>query len=76
MAESDVPRIIFDYGFLKENVTLDAEGGTVAARASMTLLVMTETQCDSVWIYAVEGKGTLTEAWLAPKICEDLATVA
>ena len=41
----------------------------------MTVAVMVKTECDSIWAYVVESKGTLTEQWLAPKMCEDLATV-
>ena len=41
----------------------------------MKILVMVETECDSVWAYTVENKGVMMEPWLAPKICDDLATV-
>ena len=41
----------------------------------MTLLVVMETQCGSVWIYPVESKGTLTEQWLPRRIALDLETI-
>ena len=66
-----------DYGFIKEDQTTieDDHGKTTAARVCMTILVMAETLCNSVWAYAIEGKGGVSADWLAPKIVEDLGTV-
>ena len=80
---STLPRVILDYAFLQQDMTKekaadDGEEGQEdeeARRASMKSLVMVETECDSVWAYAVESKGTLMESWLVPNICEDMATV-
>ena len=76
-AESTVPRAVMDYGFIKEDQTTieDDHGKTTAARVCMTILVMAETLCNSVWAYAIEGKGGVSADWLAPKIVEDLGTV-
>ena len=42
--------------------------------SSLTVLVMQESMCSSVWAYAVESKGA-TEEWAVHQICEDLETV-
>ena len=77
-AESNVPRVRFDYCFLTENVTqTEADVGqdeSTRASSSMTVLVMQESQCRSVWAYAVEHKGS-SEAWVIDQIAEDLDTV-
>ena len=82
LSKSDVPRVIIDYAFLQQDMTQEVEGegeegegGSDGARATMKVAVMIETECESIWAYVVESKGTLTEQWLAPKMCEDLATV-
>ena len=41
----------------------------------MTILVMLETICRSVWAYALDGKGSKTVDWAAEHIVDDLATV-
>ena len=72
-----------DYAFLQQDMSKEKMGDEDEEgqededmrRAGMKILVMVETECDSVWAYVVESKGTLTEPWLAPKICDDLATV-
>ena len=82
-AESLVPRIRLDYGFLTET----ADGEVEAHRAedadeviekleenSQTFLVMQESECKSVWSYAVEHKGA-SEEWAVHQICEDLETI-
>ena len=44
------------------------------SRSSLTVLVMQESECRSVWAYAVEHKGS-TEEWAVDQICEDLDTI-
>ena len=44
-----------------------------SSESSLTMLLMQESQCRSVWAYAVEHKGS-TEEWLAPQVVEDLET--
>ena len=44
------------------------------SRSSFTVLVMQESECRSVWAYAVGHKGS-TEDWATDQICEDLDTV-
>ena len=43
-------------------------------RNSLTVLVMQESECRSVWAYAVEHKGSTLE-WAVDQICGDLDTV-
>ena len=72
-AESDVVRVSMDYCFLTEDVVskdVEHESST-KSRVSMTVLVMAETLCRSVWAYAVTTKGA-GEAWVADQITEDL----
>ena len=77
-SENQVPRVRLDYCFLTENVeTAQAEHGqeeATRAGASLTVLVMQESQCRSVWAYAVEHKGS-SEAWVVDQIAEDLETI-
>ena len=47
---------------------------SVKATISMTVLVMVETLCRSVWAYAVSQKGA-ADAWVADQIVEDLEVV-
>ena len=80
-AENLVPRIRLDYCFLTE-----AETGRDETREgddeeqvgnngdSQTVLVMQESECRSVWSYAVDKKGS-SEEWVIQQICEDLETV-
>ena len=74
--DSSVTRISMDYAFLKEDTTVKEteHDESVLARMSMTILVMTETLCGSIWGYAVESKGA-TEMWIADQVAEDLQTV-
>ena len=73
---SALPRVILDYAFLQQDMTKekaadDGEEGQEdeeARRASLKILVMVETECDGVWAYAPESKGTLMEPWLVPKM--------
>ena len=76
-AESDVPRVAMDYGFIKEDQTIteDEHGTGITARVCMTILVMVETMCNSVWAYAIEGKGAASTDWLAPKMVDDMNTI-
>ena len=55
MAESTVTRVNMDYAFIKadETVTSTEPQEIETARQSMTILVMHETECSSVWGYAV-----------------------
>ena len=75
-ADSDVVRVSMDYCFLTEDVVSkegDHENST-KSRVSMTILVMAETLCRSIWAYAVSTKGA-SETWVAEQITEDLETV-
>ena len=75
--ESTVPRTMMDYGFIKEEQTTteDEHGASTVAKVCMTILVMIETLCDSVWAYAIEGKGAASTDWLAPKVVDDMNTI-
>ena len=52
----------------------DEHSQTVSARMSMTVLVMQETMCGSVWGYAVEAKGA-GNGKVAEQIADDMATI-
>ena len=70
-------RVRMDYAQLTENSRTDVEvvgDEEVSSENSLTMLVMQESQCRSVWAYAVEHKGS-AEEWLAPLVVEDLETV-
>ena len=64
-AESLVPRVCMDYCFLTEGVTKteDSNANVETAKTSLTVLVMTETECRSIWAYAVEAKGA-SNPWI------------
>ena len=66
-----------DYGFLHEEETAkEGEHGTeVEAKVSMTVMVMLETMCESVWAYALDGKGAASVEWLAQQVVDDIETV-
>ena len=68
--------VSMDYCYLTEGVKASETDHTdnVAARVSMTMLVMIETLCRSVWAYAVQSKGA-TEDWLSEQIVKDLETI-
>ena len=73
---STVPRVSMDYAYLKEDaqVSEDEHAETVSARLSMTVLVLQETVCGSVWGYAVEAKGA-SDVKVAEQIADDIATI-
>ena len=77
-AESVLPRVRMDYCFLTENVEKEAgehgEAETARADTSITVAVMQESLCKSVWAYAVESKGSMEE-WMVQQVCDDLATI-
>ena len=74
-AESSVTRVCIDYCFLTEKVKAQENEHVeeVKASISMTILVMIETMCRSIWAYAVESKGS--DAWVAEQMVDDLETV-
>ena len=76
-AESTVARVLMDYGFLHEEETVkEGEHGTeTEAKVSMTVMVMLETMCSSVWAYALEGKGAASVDWFAQQVVVDIETV-
>ena len=76
-AESDVARVLMDYGYLHEEETVveDDHGEKKEAKISLTTMVMVETMNASVWAYALDAKGTSTLDWLARQVVEDLETV-
>ena len=55
-----------DYAFLQEEIVEmeDEFQSSTSASLSMTILVMIETLCESVWAYSVHAKGVLSDAWL------------
>ena len=75
-ADSFVVRVSRDYAFLTEHVNA-VEGQhqtSEAAQTSLTILVMTETFCRSMWRYACESKGS-SEQWVVDLIVEDIETI-
>ena len=76
-AESQVARVLMDYGFLheEETVTETEHGKDTESKISMTVLVMMETMCKSLWAYAIEGKGAVSVDWVAQQVVEDIETV-
>ena len=76
LANSDVVRVVLDYCFFQEGLTTRAADEELATWAKMTLtvLVMLETLCHSIWAYAVSSKGT-TESWVSEQIVADMETV-
>ena len=80
-AQCSHARVRMDYAYLTENVEDVSEedvgdkGVSVQkAESSATMLVMQESQCQSVWAYLVEHKGS-REDWVSAQIVEDLETV-
>ena len=74
-----------DYAFLTENPVecrpcddgddgAHGEAGSNEPERSQTILVMQESECRSVWSYAVKHKGA-SETWAVHQICEDLETI-
>ena len=41
----------------------------------MTIFIMLDTFCESVWVYAVQAKGYVSDAWLHRWLANDSATV-
>ena len=76
-AESQLARVLMDYGFLdeEETVTETEHGKDTESKSSMTVLVMMETMCKSLWAYAIEGKGAVSVDWVAQQVVEDIETV-
>ena len=76
LGESDVTRVIMDYCFVQEDVEVEdaEEEEAMLTRLAITILVMCETTCHSIWAYAVQSKGS-TEEWVKDQILEDLETV-
>ena len=76
--ETVLPRLRMDYCLLTEEVekTQGEHGEAEIQRAgsTMTVAVMQESMCKSVWAYAVAGKGS-KEGWLVDQVLEDLETV-
>ena len=75
-AEEHCTRVRMDYASLTEKadeseVEPDAEAEEELVQ---TVLVMQESQCTSVWSYAVSHKGS-SEEWVVHQVCEDLETV-
>ena len=64
-AESILPRVRMDYCFLTEDVDKSSgdhgEAEVQRAGASITVAVMQESLCKSVWAYAVDTKGSMEE---------------
>ena len=75
-ADSTTTRVSMDYCYVKEDVAAKSSEheGSSKARTSMTVMVMQETMCSSVWAYAVGAKGTGDE-WLSEQIVEDFGTI-
>ena len=71
-AETVLPRVRMDYCFLTENVEKEAgehgEEESVKAGTTITVAVMQESLCRSVWAYAVESKGSMEE-WMVQQVC-------
>ena len=72
-----VPKAHLDYAYLQDEVIEDGDEfeETGAVGQSMTLMVMLETLCGSVWAYATNGKGYAADPWLTKRIHSDLVTV-
>ena len=75
--QTTVPRAHLDYAFLQDEVIEEdsefEQAGAVGI--SMTLMVMMETLCGSVWAYATSGKGFAADPWLPKRVHLDLVTV-
>ena len=57
ISKSEVPRVMVDYCFFKENASRNAGEHTEKEEATVSLtgLVLKETMCDSVWAYALKS---------------------
>ena len=69
--EDEVAEIFGDF-LATDNV--EEEADTEPSSTTMTVLVMQESACRSVWAYAVQHKGS-SETWVTDQIVEDLDTV-
>ena len=76
-AEEEVPRVILDYCFLTEDASRQTtdHGESLEATTSLTVLVMKETLCGSVWAYALKTKSVGDDPWVADQIVDDMCTV-
>ena len=77
-SQSQCCRVRMDYACLTEDVATESgehsQEESEKAEATLTMLVMQESQHRSVWAYAIEPKGT-AEDWLPIHILEDLETI-
>ena len=75
--ESEVARVLMDYGYLHEEETVVEEehGNRTESKISMTIMVLIETLCSSVWAYALDSKGSETLDWLSRQVVQDIETV-
>ena len=75
-ADSTVVRVALDYCYLTETVhhKETSNESKEVAKTSLTVLVMIETMCRSVWAYACSAKGG-SEEWLVDQIVEDMDTI-
>ena len=75
-ADSTVVRVALDYCYLTEKVhhKETSNESKEVAKTSLTVLVMIETMCRSVWAYACSAKGG-SEEWLVNQIVEDMDTI-
>ena len=76
-ATSSVARVLMDYGFLHEEETVQEgeHGKQVESKVSVTVMLMLETLCSSVWVYVIDGKGASSVDWLAQQVVDDIETV-
>ena len=75
-ADSSIVRVAMDYCFLSEDVVAESSdhGQAESAKTVLTVLLMVETLCHSIWAYACESKGA-SEAWMVEQMVEDFQTV-
>ena len=75
-ADSTIARVSLDYCYLTEDVrsTEASNEKKEIAKTSLTVLVMMETMCRSVWGYVCSAKGG-SEEWLVDQIIEDMETI-
>ena len=74
--DSSIARVPMDYGPLQDGVENEQDEHTsnTAVGCSVTVLVMIETLCRSVWAYALGGEGEASVDWTSAQIIDDLAT--
>ena len=71
-AETVLPRVRMDYCFLTERADSseaaeEKDGESSGDGATVTVLVMQESLCKSVWAYAVQTKGSM-EQWVVQQM--------